>query len=130
MDLINALPGVTVGAVYRATPCRRDAFADVTHDVYLELVERIDTELAEIGAHGLIIMDGDGTALRYRDAHRDLARGNLLEDPLFMRAHLSHWIQIADIVAYAAFQAVARQPAKQYSWSWFSQYLGDNPVQV
>ena len=130
MGLIRELPGVTVGAVYRPTDCRRDAFTDVVHDVYLELVERIDARLGAAGAQGLIVMDGDGTALRFRDAHRDLSGDNLVENPLFERAHLSQWIQIADIVAYSAFQAVARQPTKQFCWSWYNQYFGDDPFQV
>jgi hypothetical protein len=40
-------------------------------------------------------------------------------------ARESQWPQIADFVAYAAFQHVARSPARAFMWHWYEQCLGE-----
>ncbi|MGM1064229.1 DUF3800 domain-containing protein [Saccharothrix sp. Mg75] len=121
---IAAMPGVRTGAVCRDAAGTR--YADAKAAVYADLIRMIDDRLTATGRHGLVIMDGDGTDPSYRQAHRTLklATRNLVEDPLFQGSHLSQWVQVADLVAYAAYQAVLRAPGKELMWDWYPELLG------
>ncbi|MGP9613777.1 DUF3800 domain-containing protein [Brachybacterium sp. AOP42-B2-9] len=54
---------------------------------------------------GLLVMDGDGTDTSYIAAHHELpiATRSLLEDPGSQHSSRSQWVQIADLIAYAAY---------------------------
>jgi hypothetical protein len=75
----------------------------------------------------MVIMDGDGTDPTYREAHRKLKlrSRSLIEDSLFQPGRLSQWVQMADLVAYAAYMHLARIPAKEATWSWYSDHLSN-----
>ncbi|MFE2755853.1 DUF3800 domain-containing protein [Actinosynnema sp. NPDC059335] len=121
---VASLPGVSTGAVFRDT--KGTNYSDAKATAYADLVVMIDVRLADTGQHGFVVMDGDGSDPSYRQAHRSLrlATRNLIEDPFFQGSHLSQWVQIADLVAYAAYQAVLRAPGKEPMWDWYSDLLG------
>lgn len=128
-DALQALAGmdeVTVGAAFlRSRPGEHAGAAKA--EAYARLVRHVDGQLAETGEVGMLVMDGDGTDPMYRLAHRDLklATRHLLEDPLFQHSHHSQPVQIADLVAYAAYMHLARIPEKQAMWDWWTRAAGD-----
>jgi hypothetical protein len=123
---ICACPELHVGVAYRETPARKKAYAVERDGAYVGLVDHLDTRLTKAGEHGMIIMDGNGTAANeYYSAHRrlKLSARNLIEDPLFVPAHRSAWVQMADFVAWTAYQGLLRHPGKRFTWGWYDQYL-------
>ncbi len=124
LSAIAAMPGVRTGAVCRDTTGAR--YVDAKARLYADLVTEIDARLVAADHHGFVIMDGDGTDPSYRQAHRSLrlATRNLVEDPFFQGSHLSQWVQVADLVAYAAYQCVLRAPGKEVMWDWYPELLG------
>lgn len=122
---IGGTPELRVGTVYRRTTARRKAFHKESVQVYDRLVTVLNARLGAAGEHGLIFMDGNGTATSYYAAHRalKLANRNIIEDPLFQPAHRSQWVQMADIVAYSAYQGLLRHPGKEFAWDWYAQYV-------
>lgn len=113
---------LSVGSVYSQTSLRRDAFGRERSRVYNRLVHHLDAQLSTAGEWGTLVMDGDGTDTSYISAHRELpiATRSLLEDPAFQHSSRSQWVQIADLVAYAAYQSLAQIEAKRFAWSWYS----------
>lgn len=117
---------LSVGSVYSKTALRRDHFAKERARVYSQLVHHLDDRLASADEWGTLVMDGDGTDTSYIAAHRELPIGtrSLLEDPGFQHSSRSQWVQIADLVAYAAYQSVAQVEEKQFSWGWYGTLEG------
>jgi hypothetical protein len=78
----------------------------------------------------MIFMDGDGSAHEYYAAHRALKLTDryVIEDPLFQPSHRSHWMQMADLAAWTAYQSLVRQPSRQFAWDWYGRYLGARDV--
>lgn len=77
-----------------------------------------------------MFVDGDGSDPRYFTAHRELklAGRHIIEDPLFQYSHRSQWVQMADMVAYAAYQHLARYRGKEFAWSWYERHLMPHDV--
>lgn len=75
-------------------------------------------------------MDGDGSDPGYAAAHRDLklAHRRVIEDPIFLAAHASQWVQMADLVAWSAYQGLLRHPGKEFAWEWYHRHLRDVDV--
>jgi hypothetical protein len=48
-----------------------------------------------------------------------LAYRNIIEDPLFQPSHRSQWVQMADIVAWNAYQNLRRAPERRLAWDWY-----------
>jgi Protein of unknown function (DUF3800) len=73
----------------------------------------------------MIFMDGDGSDQGYYSAHRalKLADRHVIEDPLFQVSHRSQWVQMADLVAWSAYQALQRSPDRRFAWNWYDDYL-------
>ncbi|WP_424532517.1 DUF3800 domain-containing protein [Sphaerisporangium viridialbum] len=122
---IGSAPELRVGSLYRRTTETRKEYAAQRADVYEKLVDHVDARLGAAGEHGIIFMDGDGTDTSYARAHRGLKldHRNLIEDPLFQHSKRNQWIQMADIVAWSAFQYLQRSPSRSFAWDWYPTYL-------
>ncbi|WP_370945263.1 DUF3800 domain-containing protein [Amycolatopsis sp. cg5] len=132
-DALSALgraPGLQVGTVFRRTLARRRAYAVERDVVYAELVECLDKRMRMAGGLAIILMDGDGTATGYYGAHRRLSMQSrqVIEDPLFVPAHRSAFVQAADFAAWTAYQSLLRHGGKEFAWHWYEKYLGDRDV--
>ena len=128
---LAATDGVHVGTVYRRTTARRDAYAAQRADVYRRLVTRIDRRLADHHEHGLVLTDGDGSDHSYAAAHQALTidRRRLVEDPQFpQRSKRNPWLQMADLVAWTAYQPLLCADNRRYAWPWYSTYLAANDI--
>jgi len=114
-----------IGTAYRRTAARGTAYQMQREKVYEALVTHLDSRLDITGEYGMIFMDGDGTAAGYYKAHRalKLAHRKVIEDPLFVPAHRSAWVQMADLVAWTAYQSLLRHPGKRFAWPWYDRYL-------
>jgi hypothetical protein len=128
---------LNVGTVYRRTSAGGRDYAAERDGVYHELVRLLDARLAADREFGMVFVDGDGSAASYYKAHRSLKleHRHLLEDPLFQPSHRSQWVQMADLIAYTAYQHLARIPEKSFAWDWYDTYLvaGDvngRPIKV
>mgnify|MGYP001677526960 FL=1 len=53
------------------------------------------------------------------DGSLNLKTRNIIEDPFFINSHTSQWIQVADLIAYSAYQCVLHSPAKEFTWDWY-----------
>lgn len=123
---IGGCPELVVGTVYRTTIARRKAYAAERDAVYAELVGHLDRRLGTAGEYGVLVMDGNGTAPGYYSAHRGLKLGsrNIIEDPMFVPAHRSQWVQMADFAAWSAYQGLLRHSGKEFAWDWYDRHLG------
>jgi hypothetical protein len=113
------------GTVYRRTRARGTVYQLERNEAYEALVAHLDARVGAARELGMIFMDGDGTAAGYYNAHRvlKLAHRNIIEDPLFVPAHRSAWVQMADLVAWTAYQGLLRHPGKRFAWQWYNDYL-------
>ena len=127
---IGRAPVLGLGTAYRRTDARGVGYQAQREQAYEALVEHLDARMARAGEYGLIFMDGDGTATGYYSAHRrlKLAHRNVIEDPLFVPAHRSAWVQMADLVAWTSYQGLLRHPGKRFAWDWYDQHLLANDV--
>ncbi|MBZ9642970.1 DUF3800 domain-containing protein [Streptomyces sp. PSKA30] len=118
---VSRITGARVRAVYRET----DDYARDRPDLYAALLRHVNAELTATGHHGIMIVDGDGTEASLRHAHQRLPERErrVLGDPLFLPARQNHLLQAADMVAYAAFQNVAKQENRRFMWDWFGSVL-------
>jgi hypothetical protein len=121
---------LNVGTVYRRASQTRKAYAAERADVYEKLVDHLDARLGAACDFGLLFMDGDGRDPSYARAHRGLklTDRNIIEDPLFQGSHQNQWIQMADIVAWSAFQHLNRHPRRTFAWDWYSTHLAPRDV--
>ncbi len=126
LRVIGAGVGFKVGTVFRKTTALGRNYNVQRHELYEKLIQRLDTELGTAGQLGIVFMDGDGSDRGYLNAHRNLklASRNIIEDPLFQASHRSQWIQMADLVAWAAYQSILQNPKKQFAWNWYKTHLG------
>lgn len=111
LGTIADLPGAEAGATFRRTKARRDEFCPEQQSHYAAAVSHLNRELSRRSARGLIVMDGNGTDFAYHSAHGAFPQAGrrVIEDPFFVDSRVSQWIQIADIIAYTAFQGIAKQ---------------------
>jgi hypothetical protein len=121
MATLAAQTWLGLGTAYSHTSLTGPAYGQERARVYLELVKHLDGQLQTWGDHGIIVMDGDGSDESYITAHRqlDLHTRALIEDPAFQSSHRSQWVQMADLVAYAAYQHLLQHPEKKFAWPWY-----------
>ena len=81
--------------------------------------------LAGVDGHAILIVDGDEHHPAYYGTHRELklADRRIIEDPWMQGSHVSQLIQAADLVAYSAFQHLARRPDRDVLWNWYEQHI-------
>jgi hypothetical protein len=91
---------------------------------YRQLLAAINEFLDVEDGHALALVDGADVG--QGAAHRSLGldQRRIVEQPWMNESHNNQFIQVADFVAYAAFQHVARQPGKQALWSLYEPWLG------
>ncbi|HEY6762607.1 MAG TPA: DUF3800 domain-containing protein [Baekduia sp.] len=91
---------------------------------YCELLRRVEQLLAATDELGVMVVDGLDEGHRAEHRELTLASRHVLEDPWMQPAHASQLIQIADLLAHAAFQAVVRNPARRFMWTWYAEIVG------
>ncbi|WP_175407669.1 DUF3800 domain-containing protein [Streptomyces sp. TRM64462] len=118
---IAAMPGARVRAVYRET----DDYGRDRPALYAALLRQLNAELAGSRVHGVVIVDGDGTDGALRRAHRALPDEGryIVGDPVFQPARELPLLQAADLLAYAAYQSVAKRSSREFMWHWFGAAL-------
>ena len=47
----------------------------------------------------------------------------IIEDPIFQASHVSQWVQMADLVAWSAYQSLNPNPGATFARSWYYDYL-------
>jgi len=116
---------VSVGAVYRITSARGAAYHHERGLVYDALIQQLTQRLENAGEFASVFMDGDGSDQTYFRAHRNMKLGDrrIIEDPIFQASHVSQWVQMADLVAWTAYQSLKPNPDKDFATSWYSDYL-------
>jgi hypothetical protein len=98
----------------------------VARKAYVHHVTELDRFLGEQDSWGVVVLDGPFANAREKLApHRemDLASRRITEDPWVQPASGSQLVQMADIVAYAAFQAAQRNESKEFMWDWYPRLL-------
>ena len=111
---------ITVGSSY--THARSGhRYHDEKVRAYRDAIERIETWLEDNDSTAIVIMDGDGSDKALARAHRTLPRRTrrVLEDPLFLDSATSQWVQVADLIAYAAYQSVLHDRHRAFAWPWY-----------
>ncbi|MEV1013194.1 DUF3800 domain-containing protein [Micromonospora sp. NPDC049801] len=124
LNAMAALPGITLGSVYRRTNAHGRDFERDKQDLYRCMIARLDAELREAGAFGVVVVDGDGTNVGYNRGHRSLDNGRaLIEDPFFRHASTSQWVQIADLAAWSGYRSLRPTGRRDKSATWYGQIL-------
>jgi hypothetical protein len=122
LHVIAGIDGLAIGTVYRqAGPARHP---DAKRDLYQCLVLALDADLRRNGLHGMVFMDGNGSDPSYAKAHRALPPDRcLIEEPVFRHANADQWVQMADLVAWTAFQNLNRSNNLDGVGTWYAQIL-------
>ncbi len=125
LKTIGTIPQIRIGTVYRTTTAIGSAYAAERAHLYDALVDRLDKRLAAAEELGMIHMDGNGSDLAYFQAHRrmKLEDRSIIEDPVFQDSGRSQFVQMADLTAWTAYQAVQKRPTKPYAKGWYDIYL-------
>ncbi|MFE9455742.1 DUF3800 domain-containing protein [Streptomyces californicus] len=125
LAVLAPMPGARTGAAFRRTDKKGPAYSQERAAVYEATLRRLDRQLAAAGDHGIIVMDGDGSDPSYQREHRKLklATRHIVEDPWFAASDSNQPVQIADLLAYTAYQSILRHQGKRFMWDWWSQYL-------
>ncbi len=121
---IAASPVLLVGTVCRRTTAKGSAYFAERGRVYAELVTHVNHRLGAAGEAGILVMDGRPVG-SYYEAHRALRRStrSIVEDPFFVEAHRSQWIQMADMTAWTAYQYLNGQERRHYAKDWYQDHL-------
>ncbi|MGG2465909.1 DUF3800 domain-containing protein [Streptomyces sp. RGM 3693] len=121
LQVIAELPGAQVTAVHRAT----DDYGRDRPALYRAWLARTNARLAASGEHAVVVLDGDGSERALIRAHRELpdADRRIQGDPVFLSARLNYFLQAADVLAFAAYQSVAKRPERAFMHDWFGTAL-------
>jgi hypothetical protein len=120
LEALAQIPDLAVLTVARQGPDRAAA--------YRHLIQGIERFLSVQREYGLIVVDGESPELMLLHRELDLRSRAIVEDPWKRDARESQWLQAADFVAYAAYQHIARRPARGFMWHWYEQCLGDRTI--
>lgn len=125
LEAIGKNPDVSVGAVWRITDARGSAYHRERGAVYDALIQHFSQRLETTDEFASVFMDGDGSDQTYFRAHRNmkLADRRIIEDPIFQASHVSQWVQMADLVAWTAYQSLRPNPEKDFAATWYNDYL-------
>jgi hypothetical protein len=130
LEAIGQNPAAAVGAVHRLTSARGSAYHRERGLVYDALIQHLAQRLEDADEFAAVFMDGDGSDQTYFRAHRDmkLADRRIIEDPIFQASHVSQWVQMADLVAWTAYQSLKPSPARTHTQTWYEDYLSPRDV--
>ncbi|HKG38633.1 MAG TPA: DUF3800 domain-containing protein [Conexibacter sp.] len=120
LEVLAEIPSLSVLTVAGPGPDRAAA--------YRQLMLRIERFLSVQREHGLIVVDGESPELMLMHRELDLESRLIVEDPWKRNARESQWLQAADLVAYAAYQHIARRASRGFMWHWYEQCLGDRVI--
>lgn len=125
---IGLIDGIRIGTVYRCTSERGRNYHQIKADVYSELLQYWDNQCAQERRFALVYMDGDGTDKSYLDIHRrlNLCTRRIIEDPHHQHSHISQWVQMADLIAWTAYQSLRQHNKKRFAWDWYDRYIANS----
>lgn len=125
LETLRCTEGLSIGAVYRRGDPKD--LAVTRAQAYEALVERFEEELVSSESLGLVVMDGDGSDISYRNAHRnlELSKRHLIEDAIHLDSRSSQLVQMADLVAWSANSAVDNHAGNEFAWNWYSDHLAE-----
>ncbi len=125
LDVIGAQASLSVVTVYTEGAAH---WGSAKRLAYGGLLRSLDRWLAEAGERGALVVDGDGSERLYEQVHQLVSPGRIPLPATEVPAHMSPWIQMADLVAYSACQAIARQDSRRFMWGWYSRHLPKAPT--
>ncbi|WP_405619159.1 DUF3800 domain-containing protein [Streptomyces sp. NBC_01508] len=120
LDVLGVQPGLSITTAYcdRAGNWREAKAAS-----YSRLLRRLDQQLGLTGECAALVVDGDGSEDLYERVHQEIRPARIPLPAAEVPAHTSDWLQMADLVAYTACQAIARLEPKRYMWGWYARHL-------
>lgn len=125
LDVIGAQSSLSIVTVYTQEPAH---WGRAKRQAYEGLLRRLDRTLAETGERAALVVDGDGSERLYEQVHRQVGPRRIPLPAAEIPAHTSAWIQMADVVAHSACQAIARQHSRKFMWGWYSRHLPKAPA--
>ncbi|MEU1804764.1 hypothetical protein [Streptomyces sp. NPDC019937] len=125
LDLIGAQASLSIVTVYTEEPAH---WGRAKRQAYEGLLRRLDRRLDETGERAALVVDGDGSEHLYGQVHRQVSPRHIPFPAVEVPAHASPWIQMADVVAHSACQAIARQHSRRFMWGWYSRHLSKAPA--
>ncbi|ONK15212.1 hypothetical protein [Streptomyces sp. MP131-18] len=125
LELLGAQSALTITTAWTVHPAGWRAAKGAA---YRGLLRSLDRLLDRSGEHGALIVDGDGSDAMYEEAHTEVRPARVPRPAVQVPAHVSDWLQMADLVAHTAFQAIARQESRRALWGWYSRYFPKAPA--
>lgn len=125
LETLRSTEGLTVGAVFRRGDPKD--LAQTRLSAYTALIERFEGELRDRDELGMVFMDGNGTDLTYRTAHRALKldQRRVIEDAIHLDSKHSQLEQMADLVAWSAYASLDRHDGNEFAWDWYDSFLAE-----
>ncbi|WP_246372641.1 DUF3800 domain-containing protein [Gordonia humi] len=125
LETLRCTEGLRAGSVWMVGEPRE--LHESKRRLYASLVSRIERELSATHSLGLVVMDGDGSDTSYRGVHRQLKLDSrrIIEDAIHLDSSGSQLVQMADLVAYSAYMAVAKPPMHEFAWRWYERFLSE-----
>lgn len=120
LDVIAAQPGLDIVTVYTQDAAH---WGRAKRRAYDRLLRVLDQRLAEAGETAALVVDGDGSEHLYDEVHLSLRPSRIPLSAVAIPAHVSTWLQMADLVAYCGCQAIARQENRRFMWGWYGRHL-------
>lgn len=120
MTALTSNPHLRVGSIWTSAHTPAD-FTTEKAALYDGLVDLLDTRLRENADTGIVFVDGDATDPAYYRAHR--RRGfhrSLIEDPIFTAARRTMGGEMADLVAWTAYQFLVRLHDPDFYWDLYA----------
>lgn len=116
---------IEVGTVYQRTLQRGQGYQTAKANVYTKLLDSWDSKAAREERYRMVLLDGDGTDRTYLNAHRKLDPDTrrIIGDPIYQDAPSSQWTQMADLLAWAAYQGRRPNENKAYAWDWYNDFI-------
>ncbi|MFE0151268.1 DUF3800 domain-containing protein [Nonomuraea sp. NPDC059007] len=116
LAVIADIPDISAYVVYRSPLAKKTDRSEL----YKNMLTEINHDLAESNRTAKIIIDGDGSNPSFGEMHYSLpAKGCRIDGgPSFLPAAHCSLLQAADLVAYAAYQGLARNPNRSFMWDW------------